>query len=292
MSAAQSQGTPLVPESSAPSRLVLESDLSSAARNRLARADIAEAARLWRLAFTLGWFDIRLRYRGSMLGPLWLTLSTAIMVGALGFLYSQLFKMELREYLPFLAISMVLWGFLSTVIGEACVCFTTAEGLIRSMRIPHSVHAIRVIVRNLLVLVHNVAVIFVVYAIFEIWPGLPILWAVPALALWIVDGFAICLLLGPIGARFRDIPPIVGSIVQLVFFISPILWKPELLQGRAAELLYLNPIYTLLEIVRAPMLGEAASPVVWFSALGFSVVLWIAGWFLFARVRGRLTFWV
>jgi lipopolysaccharide transport system permease protein len=214
------------------------------------------------------------------------------MVGALGFLYSQLFKMELREYLPFLAISMVLWGFLSTVIGEACVCFTTAEGLIRSMRIPHSVHAIRVIVRNLLVLVHNVAVIFVVYAIFEIWPGLPILWAVPALALWIVDGFAICLLLGPIGARFRDIPPIVGSIVQLVFFISPILWKPELLQGRAAELLYLNPIYTLLEIVRAPMLGEAASPVVWFSALGFSVVIWIAGWFLFARVRGRLTFWV
>ena len=93
----------------------LRSNLDFAARQHQAVADLVGAARLWRLALALGWFDIRLRYRGSMLGPFWLTLSTAVMVVALGVLYSALFKMELHDYLPFLALSLVLWTFLQNV---------------------------------------------------------------------------------------------------------------------------------------------------------------------------------
>ena len=154
-----------------PAHLVLQPELTNAARSRRALADLREAAGLWRLALTLGWFDIRLRYRGSVLGPFWLTLSTAVMVAALGFLYSRLFKMELHDYLPFLALSIVLWNFLSVLVGDACICFTQAEAMIRSMRMPHTLHAIRVVVRNLLTLAHNVVVILAIYAIYDVWPG-------------------------------------------------------------------------------------------------------------------------
>lgn len=272
--------------------LVLQSGLGSAERNRLALADFADACRLWRLALTLGWFDIRLRYRGSMLGPFWLTLSTAIMVAALGLLYSKLFNMELRDYLPFLALSLVLWNVLSAVITDSCTCYVAAEGMIRSMRMPHTLQSMRVVVRNLIVLAHNVVVIVIVYAWFDDWPGWAALQAIPGLLLWVLDGLAVCLILGPIGARFRDIPPIVASVIQIAFFISPIIWKPELLHGAALEFLWLNPFYTLLEIVRGPMLGEAVRLRVWASALGYSGVLCVAAWFLFARTRGRLAFWV
>ena len=275
-----------------PRTLVLQSGLGQTERQRLATADVADSCRLWRLAFTLGWFDIRLRYRGSMLGPFWLTLSTAVMVAALGVLYSRLFKMELHDYLPFLALSLVLWGVLSTVIGEACTCFTSAEGTIRSMRMPFTVHAMRVVVRNLIVLAHNVIVILAVYAWFNNWPGWQALYAIPALILWLIDGLAVCLLLGPIGARFRDIPPIVASVIQIAFFVSPIIWKPELLKGSALELLWLNPFYTLLEIVRGPLLGEEVALNVWVSALGYSAVLIGLAWALFSRTRARLAFWV
>ena len=281
---------PLAPGS--PRTLVLQSGLGSSERQRLAVADIAGACRLWRLAFTLGWFDIRLRYRGSMLGPFWLTLSTAVMVAALGVLYSRLFNMELHDYLPFLAMSLVLWGVLSTVIGEACTCFTSAESTIRSMRMPFSLHAMRVVVRNVIVLLHNVVVIVAVYAWFDEWPGWPALQAIPGLLVWLLDGLAACLLLGPIGARFRDIPPIVASIIQIAFFISPIIWKPELLHGPALQYLWLNPFFTLLEIVRAPLLGYSPSLHVWASALGYSAVLIVLAWVLFARTRARLAFWV
>ncbi len=272
--------------------LVLHSDHSARARQRLAVQDARDGVGLWRLGMTLGWFDIRLRYRGSVLGPFWLTLSTGVMIGALGVLYSQLFKMELHDYLPFLALSLVLWNVLGSVVTDACGSFQQAEGMIRSQRMPFTLYAIRVITRNLLVLAHNVPVILVVYAVFDVWPGLPAWAAAPGVLLWVGYGMAACLLLGAVCARFRDIPPIVGSVMQIAFFISPIIWKPELLKGAQAALLPLNPFYTLLEVVRAPLLGAAADWQVWLSALGYSALLCGVAWLLFTRVRGRLAFWV
>ena len=281
-----------IPAPAASADLLLQSDTTHAARQRLALLDLHGGARLWRLAWTLGWFDIRLRYRGSMLGPFWLTLSTGIMVGALGLLYSTLFKMDLHEYLPFLALSLVLWGFLSTLVTEACSCFQQSEGMIRSVRLPFTLYAMRVIVRNVLVLAHNVLVIVAVYAALDVWPGAAVLGALPGLLLWVLDGMACCILLGALCARFRDIPPIVGSVMQIAFFVSPIIWRPEMLTGAAAAWLPWNPFYTLLEIVRAPLLGHMAEPLVWLSALGFSLVFCGTAWLGFARVRARLAFWV
>ena len=199
----------------------------------MALRDLAETARLWRLCWTLAWLDIKLRYRGSMLGPFWLTLSTAVMVGAMGVVYAMLFRMDLHEYLPFLALSLVLWGYLGTLVADGCIAFTSVEGMIRSVRMPFSLYAARIVLRNLLVLAHNVVVIVGVYALLRVWPGGAALLALPGLALWLIDALAVCLLLGALCARFRDIPPIVGSIMQMAFFISPVIWKPDQL-GRHA----------------------------------------------------------
>lgn len=260
-------------------------------RHLQAWRDVTGAARLWRLCLTLGWLDIKLRYRGSALGPFWLTLSTAVMVASMGLIYATLFRMNLHDYLPYLAVSQVLWAFLSQLVGEGCTCFLQAEGMIRSMRMPYTVHAARVVVRNLLVLAHTIVVIVVVFVMFGVWPGWRGLLVVPAIAVWLIDAIAICLLLGTFCARFRDIPPIVASIMQIAFFVSPVIWRPELLGARAWVMVF-NPFYTLLQIVRGPLMGEPTGMRVWASALFFSGVLWLTSALLFARVRGRLSFWV
>ena len=288
-----SQTAPRAADLSLPSAdLQLHSDLTWRARQAQAVEDVAGLARLWRLATALGWFDIRLRYRGSMLGPFWLTISTAVMVVALGFLYSALFKMQLHDYLPYLALSLVLWNTLAGLVGEACTCFTGGEGMIRAVRMPFTLYAARVIVRNTLVLLHNVVVIIAVYAYFDVWPGWRSAGVLLGAGVWLVDGFAVCILLGAVCARFRDIPPIVGSVMQIAFFVSPIIWKPELLTGVQRELLPLNPFFSLLEVVRAPLFGAVPDGVVWLSALGYSAALVGLAWVVFVRVRGRLTFWV
>jgi lipopolysaccharide transport system permease protein len=261
---------------------------------KMAAADIASTLRLWPLLWTLSFFDIRLRYRGSLLGPFWLTLSTAIMVAAIGVLYATLFHQELTDYLPFLSISLVLWNFISTITSEGATCFTQAESMIRSMRMPHSLHAGRVVVRNLMVLAHNIIVIVVVFAIFRTTPSIAAFSILPACLLWAADAFAVCLLLGIFGARFRDIPPIVGSIMQIAFYMTPIMWSPTMLvhRGFAMAFVHLNPFFALLEIMRGPLLGMPLEPEAWFTALAYSAALILVTGFVFIRARSRIPYWV
>ena len=260
-------------------------------RQRVALLDLRDALRLWNLCWTLAWFDIKLRYRGSVLGPFWLTLSTGIMVGAMGLIYSTLFGMQLHEYLPFLAVSQVLWGFLAALVAEASTGYTAVEGMIRSIRMPFSLYGARIVLRNLLVLSHNMLVIVVVDLSLAAWPGLHALLALPAMAVWLIDALAMTVLLGSLCARFRDIPPIVASVVQMAFFITPVIWKPEQLGAHQWMQLF-NPFFTLLEIVRRPLLGQTPGGMIYLSALASSLVLCVAAWLVFARVRGRIAFWL
>ena len=280
-----------MPAPLAASTLELTSSRSFGARSQLALQDVRDASGLWRLCWTLSWLDIKLRYRGSLLGPFWLTLSTALMIAAMGFLYAALFHMDLHEYLPFLALSIVLWSFIGALVSDACVAFTSSEGMIRSVRMPFALYGGRVVIRNLLVLGHNIIVIVVVDVLLGVVPGATALLAIPAFVLWLVLGLALALLLGALCARFRDIPPIIGSVMQMAFFVSAIIWRPEQLKEQE-YLLDFNPFYTLLEIVRGPLLGEVPHLAVYVSAGLFSGLILLATWLMFSRVRGRIAFWV
>jgi lipopolysaccharide transport system permease protein len=272
--------------------LNLQAGMTPATRNRWAMADVAGGLRLWRLAWALGWLDIRLRYRGSMLGPFWLTISTGVMVGSLGLLYSTLFKIELHDYLPFLALSQVLWMFLAAVVSEACTTFTDAEGVIRSVRMPFFVFSMRALLRNVMVLGHNIVVIIVVFAIFSMWPTWEALLAIPGLLIWVIDVLALTLLLGAFCARFRDIQPIVNSVMQIAFFMTPVIWKPNQLGASGIANLPFNPFFDLLEIVRGPILGSEVSGMTWLGAIVYSLALCGISWAFFVRARGRVTFWI
>jgi lipopolysaccharide transport system permease protein len=278
-------------DAAAEATLELHPGQSLGERQRLAARDVREAARLWQLCWTLAMLDIRLRYRGSMLGPFWLTLSTGAMVSAMGVLYSELFHISLHEYLPFLTVSLVLWGFVATLFAEACTGYTVNEAMIRAIRIPFALYAARTVLRNFLVLAHNIVVVVAVDLFVWTGPGIDGLFAIPGVALWFIDSFAIAILLGALCARFRDIPPIVASIVQMTFFVTPVLWKPQLV-GVHQWLLPINPFYDLLETIRGPLLGEVPDATTWLAAVGYSVLLCGASWLLFARVRGRIAFWV
>ena len=99
------------------------------------------AAKNW-LWTTLAIQDIKLRYRGSVLGPFWLTISTVVMVASMGVIYSTLFNASPRTYLPYFAIGLILWGYISGAISEGCQTFLGAEGIIQTVPLPYSVHAV------------------------------------------------------------------------------------------------------------------------------------------------------
>jgi lipopolysaccharide transport system permease protein len=260
-------------------------------RRQAALADLATGLRRWRLPVALASLDIRNRYRGSVLGPFWLTLSTAIMVAALGVLYASLFKLSLAEYLPFLAVSLIVWNTISQIVADACTSLTSADGIIRQLPLPYTVHVLRCVFRNAVIAAHNLPIILLVFLATGSWPGPEALLALPGLALVALNACSIALFLGMLCARFRDIPPIVGSVMQLAFFLSPVLWKPELL-GPARVWLPLNPFYTVMETVRGPLIEGGAAPLVWLSALAYTGLMAALALAFFTRFRGRIAFWV
>jgi lipopolysaccharide transport system permease protein len=269
----------------------ISADRAAHRRHFLAWRDVADGLALWRLGLTLGWLDIKLKYRGSVLGPFWLTISTAVWIAAMGGLYGLLFHIDLHGYLPFLALSLTLWTALSGLVGEACNTFLQSEAMIRSLRMPFFIHTLRVVVRTIISLLHNVPVVVVVFMLYGAMPGRIAWLSLPGFAIWTIDGFAACILLGSLCARFRDIPPIVNSIMQIAFFITPIMWQPQQL-GANAWWVPFNPFDSLLEIVRQPLLGFAPTGMEWASATAASVVLCLLTWLLFARIRSRLAFWI
>ena len=257
----------------------------------LAIRDIVEGARALRLWRMLGWQDVRQRYRRSKLGPFWLTISMGVLVTALGVLYSALFRIEVADYLPFVAVGFIVWSLVSGLINEGCTAFIDAERIIKQVDMPLSVHAYRVVWRNFIILGHNAAIYVAVAAIFSIWPGWAGLLAIPGLLLLYLNGVWTGLLAGLVCSRFRDVSQIVASVVQVAFFLTPIIWKPELLPDRAL-VLDLNPFFHLVEIVRAPLLGHSPSLVSWLAVLGITLGGWLAALAMYRRYRWRIAYWV
>ena len=257
----------------------------------LAVRDIVQGARTFHLWGLLGWHDIRRRYRRSKLGPFWLTITMGILVGALGTLYGTLFKLEAAQYVPFLALGFVVWGLLHGLITEGCAAFVGAESIIKQACFPRSIHVYRVIWRNLVIFAHNAVIFAVVAVVFSVRPGWAGFLALPGLVLLCLNGLWAGLFLGIVSARFRDVPPIVESVMRIAFFVTPIIWMPSLVPDRAM-MLEINPFYHFVTLVRAPMLGEVPALDSWLVVLGITAGGWLATFALFCGYRRRIAYWV
>ena len=266
-------------------------DAADPQRLALAFADLKHGLSRWRLASALARLDIRNRYRGSVLGPFWMTASTAVMVAGIGLLYAALFRMSVAEYLPWIAVSLVIWTMISQIVSDACNSFVAAGGIIRQLPLPYTVHVLRFVIRNAITAAHSLPLIAIVLLGFGAIPGPEALLAILGLLLIVVNACVAGLFLGMICARFRDIPQIVANMMQLFFFLSPVLWKPHLL-GDATVLLPLNPFYVLMETVRGPLVEGGAAPVIWLAAASYTVLMCLVAFAFFVRFRARIAFWV
>ena len=257
----------------------------------VAVADVLIGATLWRLWGRMGWNDIRQRYRRSMLGPLWLTASMAVMVVSLGVLYAELFRTPIDEFLPYLCIGLLVWNLVASFMTEGGTIFTASESYIKQIRIPYSCHVYRSGWSKLIILAHNSLVYIGVLIYFGIWPGAYALLAIPGLVIVLLNGALASLFIGMVSARFRDFSQLINSIVQVVFFVTPIFWKPEVLKGRPFIVDY-NPLFHLIEIVRAPLLGTAPSLKNYFAVLLITTVNIVVVTLFFTRYRSRISYWV
>lgn len=239
----------------------------------------------------MGWLEIKQRYRRSVLGPFWITLSMAALIGGMGPLYGRLFGQDLSTYFAYLAVGVVTWMLVSSLVTEGCNCLISAEPYITQTNLPISIHVLRTVWKNLIMFAHNFVVVIIVLLYYRPSMGWSALLVPVALLFVVLNGLWIGLVLGLLCVRFRDIPPTVTSAIQVVFFLTPVMWRPDMLKDQrwVADI---NPLFHLVEIVRAPLIGYGFPYASWIAVIGMTIGGSVLAVWLFSRYRTRIAYWV
>lgn len=241
----------------------------------------------------LGWSDVKGRYRRTVFGPFWATLSLGIFIVAVSFIWSRLWGAKLETFLPFVTAGMLSWTLIISLINDGSGVFVGSAGLIRSLSFPYTTLTCILVWRHMILFGHNLVIYALVVPIMDV----PITWAtllfIPGLFLVGINALWVSTLLGLVSARFRDIPLLIATILNVLMFITPIFWTYDQLKGRTGEILINgNLILQFVEILRMPMLGKVPEPYTVGVVLATTVIGWAITIFLFARFRRRLPYWL
>jgi ABC-type polysaccharide/polyol phosphate export permease len=239
----------------------------------------------------LGWNDIHLRYRRSALGPFWITISMAIFIVLLGFVYAKLFHQDIAVFLPYVAMGLITWGFISGTTVEACSVFIENAGIIRQIKLPYSIYVMRMIWRGFIIFLHTVALIVPIALFFHLKVGWSSLLAIPGMLLVVLNQIWISTIIGAVATRFRDIVQLVTTAIQILMFVTPIMWPVSAI-AEARFVAEINPFFHLIQLVRAPLLGEVAEPLSWIVVLSMCIIGYGLAAITLGRAGPRLVYWL
>lgn len=259
-------------------------------------ADLVQGFRRHELWLHLGWQDIKQRYRRSVLGPFWITIGTATTAVAMGGLYSKLFHLDLAVHLPYVTLGLIIWNLLNAAILEGADVFVANEGLIKQLPTPLSVHVYRLVWRQLILFAHNIVIYVPIAIIFPkpwSWADLSVL---PALVLIMANCVWVSLCFGILATRYRDIGPLLFSVVQLLFLMTPIIWNYDTLRAQGATrwmaFIEFNPLFHYLDLMRMPLLGMHQPLRHWAVVLVLTALGWACAALALRQYRARVAYWV
>ncbi len=254
--------------------------------------DALTSLRHWRVWTFMGMQDIKARFRRSFIGPLWILINLGLFVGGAGFVYGMMFGQEMSVFLPFLITGFVLWGFLLSTFTEAGAAFVGAEGYIKQFSYPKQIYLLRALVNYNVILLIGFCAIIPMQVFFGRFSLSGWLAAIPGLVLLNCAALGHIVISAYLGTRFRDWPHALGGLLQVVFFVTPIMFPIKVLEERHLDFVYrYNPLYYLIDIVRRPILEATFAPLEYYGfVLAYIVTVWLVATVVARRFDNRLVF--
>ena len=219
----------------------------------------------------------------SILQPLGLTLLLGVVLG-------RLFKIDFSSYAPYILSGIVAWDFVIGTATGGALAFVQADAYIRQTRHPLAIYTLRTTLANLIVLgVASLSlylwVLLSMPANFG-WSWLASLTVYPILGL---TAWPLATLLAYISTRFRDAPHALTLLFQALWFVSPVYFDTRMFRDAGLDVLVdFNPIYHLLQIVRAPLLSGTWPTFANFAWCAATIgVLALLAWLVGRRAEAR-----
>ena len=257
--------------------------------------DLIESLRnpeFWALS---AWLDIMVMCRRSRLGIVWLFMPSVVYVWCVGPLFASLFGASITRFVVHLALGWTIYNLMSMTIAQSTRVLFTSRSFIMDGRMRMTDYVLGCVAKSTFHFLMAIPVIVIALALYSggLHP-LGVLLGLGGFVLVLVNSFLVGIVFSLIGARFPDIHELVGNLLRVLVFLTPILWYPEQMPSGSVRgsLARLNPFFHLLEIVRAPILGEPIHLLSWYYVGALTVVTAVVAVFLYRRYARLVPIWL
>jgi ABC-type polysaccharide/polyol phosphate export permease len=253
--------------------------------------DLRQAALAWRLWHSLAWNDVKQQFKRSRLGILWAPLLTGIHITVLTFIFSFINGADAEEFAFHVGAGYIIWRFMSELMLEGTRLFVRAEQMLRNSIIPRSLFVFRLVQRQIIQLLLNLTLLPLIFLRFWRAPGPEAIFLLVSFPILLLTAPAVGLLTGLLGLRLPDLGQLVAVMIRISFYATPIFWLPERL-GPYAYLVWFNPFYHFVQLVRLPIQGEWPDVISLGVALAIAVSAWLAAILLYRAWRAKISYWL
>lgn len=231
------------------------------------------------------WVTFLIKYRKTSLGPLWIMIGPAMFILVLGELFKNVASNSNDLFVPHLAAGLVVWNYISSIVISAPRLYIHNRPALLHGSVNHINIVLKAICNILIVFAYQMVVVIAVMALHRVAPTASLLLLIPACALALVHSVWVLIVLGILGARFRDLSEVIEMVMRIAFLATPIIWMVGD-NGRGSIVgvyLTFNPFYHVLEPIRGALLGTPISPLSWV----ISVIIAVCGVTLAATTYRR-----
>jgi len=252
--------------------------------------DLLYCLKRWRLIHLIGITGLRSRYARSAIGQLWLTLFTMIQIGVTGVVWSLIWGMEIKDYLPYVGLGHVIYLYASQSINESTGCIAAEARLFYNDPMPLLMAVLAHLYKHFIVFVHNIPIIILLL----IYGNISSEWHISALFLApvLIFIFMSSIFLSIVANRYRDVTQVIALIFQLTFLVTPIMWKLDFVPEEYRIFFLLNPMASMLELLRNPLLNMPYSELALSILVGWTAIFTLGATWAYKKYRRHFIFWL
>jgi len=242
------------------------------------------------------WLSLTVKYRTARMGWLWMLAGPSVFIFIVGPLFVRFSGRDMHEFIPYMASGMIIFSYISRILTGSTSLFRSNKNLLLQGRRFYPLVPLIFIAKGVINILIVSLLIVAVFVVYQVPLTYHLIYLFPALALMLVHSLWISIVLGTLGARFHDVGEAMGAVMRVAFIATPIIWMPSAeASGRSAAMgayLIFNPIYHILEPVRASLLGYSAADLSWIISLVVACFGLMAAAFVYKKYSQRIVMWM
>lgn len=234
--------------------------------------------------------EIKQKYRRTLAGPNWISITTMVQIACLGPLYSALFNQPIESYILYISIGLIIWGIILNSLNDFSILYINSEGYILNSHFNIFTFLSKTTLKHVIIYCHSAPILIALFLYYDV----NLVYVLIAHVSLVVTFFALMMigsLLALVSLRYRDVPVMVQNILMMFFFLTPIIWKARMF-GENSIFVKLNPFFHMIEVFRAPILYQTIPQQSINFLILLSVVLFFLNAVLYSRFISKIGNWL